>query len=46
MFLVGGITAGVVLYLNKTIEIGPMCGIIGGGYVLYLLIGCCCNPLR
>ena len=46
LFLVGGLAAGLVLYFNKTIPIGAMFGIIGGGYVLYLIIGCCCNPLR
>jgi len=46
LFLIGGIVAGVILYLNGTVSIGVMAGIIGAGYVLYLIISCCCNKLR
>jgi hypothetical protein len=44
--LIGGSVTAAIFYLNGTFELGVMFGIIGGCYLIYLLVGCCCNPLR
>lgn len=46
IFLVGGIVLAVILLMNKSIGIGGLIGIIVAAYLLYLLIGCCCNSLN
>ena len=46
LLLLGGVATGVVLYMQEQLELGVMLGIIGGGYALYLIIACCCNPLQ
>ena len=45
LFLVGGLAAGLILFINDTIPNWAMFCIIGGGYLFYLIIGCCCNKL-
>ena len=45
IFFVGGLATGLILFFNDTVPLGGMLGIIGGGYLLYLIIGCCCNKL-
>ena len=44
-FLIGGITTALILFFNETIPLEVMLGIIGGSYLLYLIIGCSCNRL-
>lgn len=44
-FLFGGIAAGIIVYMNGSVDVGGMMGIIGGSYILYLIVACCCNKL-
>ena len=46
-FLLAGIITGVIIYsdANNGLPLEGLIGICGGSYVLYLIIGFCCNPL-
>lgn len=45
LFLIGGIAAGIVVFLNGDVSVGEMVGILAGTYVFYLTVGRCRNKL-
>jgi len=47
IFLIGGVTTACVLQFASSTDLGTggFVGIICGSYLLYLIIGCCCNTL-
>lgn len=46
IFLVAGLATGIILLLSKQISIGGAIAIIASAYILYLIIGCCCNSTK
>ncbi|MBP9847698.1 MAG: hypothetical protein KBD43_16705 [Saprospiraceae bacterium] len=45
IFLIGGLVAGVVLYVNGSVSAEALIGICVGTYLFYLIVGFCCNTL-
>jgi hypothetical protein len=47
LLLIAGLVTGLVVYFYTDVQlsVGALIGICAGTYLLYLIVGCCCNSL-